>query len=358
MATSSSTRVLVSILKSNGPYSFEVARHFPGDHDVLIFDNNRFRDQLEAPIIVRGYRSTTSFALLTTLYLPFYLLWFGLTRLRRYDALYIPMYGPWDLPLAWLFKLARKPVVGTIHDAEMHAGASRIPTTLLLRSLLLKCTDHVVFLSKSQQRIGLRRHPGLRERTSVVPHGLISVPGIIPRPPEGRARLLFIGSIARYKGVEMLAEACVTISDQIERLNIVGRANYDISLPADAKIHFKNGYVSDQELAGYVNESDILILPYLEATQSGVLTIGVDAQKPMICTDVPGLREQLDDTEALFVQPTRDDLADGIRQLVSDVELQFRLYQSLGHRKQQLDWTALSEDLSMIVTETIARTHA
>lgn len=353
MAAPNSPRVLVSMLKSNGPYSFEVARNFPERHDVLTLDNNRFCDRIDAPVLVHGYRSPTSFAILTVLYLPFYLVWFAVTRLRRYDALYIPMYGPWDLPFAWLFKAARKPVVSTIHDAKLHAGAPRAAATLLLQSLLLRCTDHVVFLSKPQQRIGLRRHPEFKERTSVVPHGLISVPGILVKPPEGRRRLLFIGTIARHKGVEMLVEACLSISDQIERLDIVGRAEYDVTLPTHPKIHFRNTYVTDEELAGYVNRCDILVLPYLEATQSGVLTIGIDAQKPMVCTDVPALREQLDYTGAIFVPPTREGLANGIHELASNVDLQVQLHHQLGQRKRQLDWAILCQDLRTVVNQAI-----
>lgn len=47
----------------------------------------------------------------------------------------------------------------------------------------------------------------------------------------------------------------------------------------------------------------ILVLPYIDASQSGVLTLGIDSCIPMIISDLPGLREQLDDKCAYWVKP-------------------------------------------------------
>jgi len=54
------------------------------------------------------------------------------------------------------------------------------------------------------------------------------------------------------------------------------------------KLMLLNNFVNNNEISGYFNNADIIILPYIEASQSGVLPIAQHCCIPWIVTDVGG----------------------------------------------------------------------
>jgi glycosyltransferase involved in cell wall biosynthesis len=114
--------------------------------------------------------------------------------------------------------------------------------------------------------------------------------------------ILFFGTIRPYKGLEDLVEAF----DALPRakgthwdLLIVGETWENWTLPAEKvqrspfseDIEFVNRYVTDAELAGYLDRADLVALPYLRSSASGPLHIAMQKGIPVIVTDVGGLSE-------------------------------------------------------------------
>ena len=62
-----------------------------------------------------------------------------------------------------------------------------------------------------------------------------------------------------------------------------------------------NEFVPNEEVAKYYEVSDVVILPYRSATQSGILNVAYGFNKPVIVTDVGGLAEFVDDGKTGFV---------------------------------------------------------
>jgi glycosyltransferase involved in cell wall biosynthesis len=86
------------------------------------------------------------------------------------------------------------------------------------------------------------------------------------------------------------------------------------------------------------------VLPYLNATQSGVLAAALGNGRFAIVSDVGGLRDIVaQNRNGLLVPPGDSDaLAEAIRRVASDVDLRRRL--SLGARQlaeQELDWSRI-----------------
>jgi glycosyltransferase involved in cell wall biosynthesis len=106
--------------------------------------------------------------------------------------------------------------------------------------------------------------------------------------------ILFFGLIRPYKGLELLIEA---VRDLDVKLLVVGEVWEDDTiiekLTNNPKIEFIRGYVDDIRIPAYFNRADVLVLPYLRASSSGVAHIGMSFGLPIVYTDVGGLRESM-----------------------------------------------------------------
>lgn len=123
--------------------------------------------------------------------------------------------------------------------------------------------------------------------------------------------LLFFGYVRKYKGLDVLIEAFPSIlaSKPNAKLLIVGEF-YDDPKPyleqidrleiAD-KVRLINQFVPNEEVAKYYQVSDVVILPYRSATQSGILNVAYGFYKPVIVTNVGGLAEFVEEGKTGFV---------------------------------------------------------
>jgi glycosyltransferase involved in cell wall biosynthesis len=136
------------------------------------------------------------------------------------------------------------------------------------------------------------------------------------RPP-GPPRLLCFGRLLPYKGLDLLADALASLRPA-ERpvVRIVGCGS---DLPAlDALrgipgVTVENRWVPEPEIGQLLAWSDALILPYREASQSGVAAAALAAGRPVIATRVGGLTEQLSVApRALLCEPSSGSLARAI----------------------------------------------
>lgn len=114
--------------------------------------------------------------------------------------------------------------------------------------------------------------------------------------------LLFFGFVRPYKGLKILIEAMRLLPDVIH-LNVVGdfggnREEYDAMIreyDLIDRIEIHDGYVPDREVGGYFQACDAVVLPYIDATQSGIAQIAFGLEKPVIATKVGGLPEVVTD---------------------------------------------------------------
>lgn len=115
---------------------------------------------------------------------------------------------------------------------------------------------------------------------------------------EHKTTLLFFGLIREYKGLDVLLEAFKELPTKFQLL-IVGEVYGDASQLEDAiqyhprakDIHFENRFVEDDEVAGIFSMSDLVVLPYLRASQSGVTAVAIHFEKPIVASNVGGLSE-------------------------------------------------------------------
>jgi glycosyltransferase involved in cell wall biosynthesis len=130
--------------------------------------------------------------------------------------------------------------------------------------------------------------------------------------------ILFFGYVRGYKGLRYLIEAMPVLRERVPaRLLVVGEF-YDDPAPyeelvgklglADA-VRFVNRYVGNEEVEGFFAASDLVVLPYVSATQSGIVQIAIAFDRPAVVTDVGGLPEAIVPERTGFVVPPRDPAA-------------------------------------------------
>jgi D-inositol-3-phosphate glycosyltransferase len=113
--------------------------------------------------------------------------------------------------------------------------------------------------------------------------------------------MLFFGIIRKYKGLDILLEAFADKRLQHHNLKlIVAGEFYEDDKPYEDIIKKHNlqdsvilhtHFIPDDKVVNYFCASDIIVQPYKNATQSGVTQIAYHFEKPMLVTNVGGLKE-------------------------------------------------------------------
>jgi glycosyltransferase involved in cell wall biosynthesis len=141
-----------------------------------------------------------------------------------------------------------------------------------------------------------------------------------------RPIVLMFGLMRPYKGIDVLLDAWrgAEGEEPIEdaELLIAGMPRMDISAlraTAPANVSFDPHFVTDEELPAYFERADLVVLPYLQADQSGVLFTALAFGKPLLLSDVGGFPE-MQSTGAARIVEAGDPRALGkaLRELVAD----------------------------------------
>jgi len=163
--------------------------------------------------------------------------------------------------------------------------------------------------------------------------------------------VLFFGRIDRYKGLEYLVEAEKLLRPQFPRLSVIvagaiKRPAYCDSLRGDSPgITFRLGYQSPEHVEQLFRWADVVTLPYLEASQSGVLQIAVAFGVPVVATSVGAIPEAITDRVNGLLVPPRDpeSLARAIAELLTDTQTRSRVIDSLrAEREGRFSWSVIA----------------
>ena len=145
-------------------------------------------------------------------------------------------------------------------------------------------------------------------RYTLVPHPVYEIFGSGLPKDKARAALgvqderaiLFFGYVRRYKGLHILLDAMPAILKSVKlKLLIVGEFYDDEQKYRDQitkkglqdNVIVHSDYVPNDQVNKYFSAADVVVLPYVSATQSGIVQIAYQFDKPVIATDVGGLSE-------------------------------------------------------------------
>lgn len=171
-------------------------------------------------------------------------------------------------------------VVRTVHNLAPHAKGDAEEARLL--SGLDELVDTYVLLNSCTPAPS-------RGRSVIVPHGdYVEQFASIPRSQVRTGRLLYFGRIEPYKGVVELMDAFAHADIPESELRIVGSAAPAMAQEIEARTRRSPstsallGYVSDEQMVAEITAAELVVLPYREMHNSGVLLVALSLGKPVL----------------------------------------------------------------------------
>lgn len=215
----------------------------------------------------------------------------------------------------------RHPAARAIYVCDNVVPHERRPGDALLTRYGLGAADGFVVMSAAVRDELLAILPGARWR--LVPHPIYSLfGGAVEKSFARRALgleegpwLLFFGYVRRYKGLDLLLEALPRIRERVPARLLVagefyeGEARYRQQVRAlglEAAVRFDADYIPESRVPLYFSATDLTVLPYHSATQSGIVQVAYQLDSPVVCTDVGGLAEVVREGESGFIVPPED----------------------------------------------------
>lgn len=228
-------------------------------------------------------------------------------RLRKFictekiEFVYLPMTQIFSGIIVLFLKLTTSvKIIFTMHDAATHDERHNWIKQFLLRIDIFAC-DGVLFVSDYVKDSTMKRYfEGLPNETA--PFGKLNATRAeIDRSWKPIPNILFFGRIEKYKGLDLFVESLEILSKANKNFNFTIAGSGIIcdrtreKIDQLKKLHqglLVNRWISDSELHDLHLCADILVVPYLEASQSGVLASAQDYVIPFVCTNVGALPEQ------------------------------------------------------------------
>lgn len=249
----------------------------------------------------------------------------------------------------------RKKLILTVHDPFPHTGEQSFRREFF-RKLSMRTIPKFILLNDSQKdsfikAYKLRSNQVHISRLGVYDciHNFIDEGGC---ECESSKNILFFGRISPYKGVEYLLKAMKAVHDEIPDATLTiaggGKMYFDISPYQNLSyIEIINHYIGMAELAKLIKRATIVVCPYTDATQSGVLMTAYSLCKPVIATNVGGLVEMVDNGKSGLLIPPKNIkcLADAIIYLLNHPRLikDIQKFISTKYFKGSRSWRNIAE---------------
>ncbi len=165
--------------------------------------------------------------------------------------------------------------------------------------------------------------------------------------------LLFFGFIRGYKGLDLLLQALAKLDDSIE-LIVAGEIygsfdSYQEIIDKEnlsKRVHLFTDYISDDQVSDFFSASDVCMLPYKSATQSGITAIAHHFDLPIIATDVGGLKESVHhESNGLIVPKPEPEAISVVITRYFKESMKEKMSQQIASEKKDNSWENFAEKL-------------
>lgn len=246
-------------------------------------------------------------------------------KANHYDVIHLtwpPTY------LDFFIYCLKKKIVLTVHDPFPHSSQVH-GIREFERKRAFKNIDHIILLNKEQKTNFVERY-GLGIPSKHIYSSCLSRYDYLLIHKDNvkdvnKNQLVFFGQIFSHKGVDYLLEAMEIVHEQIPDASLIVAGNgkywFDIRKYENKPyIDIQNRYIPDSELVSMISSSAIVVVPYIDATQSGVIMTAYAFNRPCIATNVGALSEMVNDgVNGVIIPPKNSSaLAEAIVSLLQD----------------------------------------
>jgi len=173
--------------------------------------------------------------------------------------------------------------------------------------------------------------------------------------------ILFFGFIREYKGLHILLQAMPAVLKKMDLKLLVAGEFYDDNtkyfdlikkLNLEESVLVFDEYIPNEEVGLYYSAADIVVLPYITATQSGIIQIAYNYNKPVITTNVGGLPEVVKEKETGFIVPAENPeaLAQAIVEFYETKDT-ITFEKNIEEFKKQFSWDRMASEIEGFLNE-------
>jgi glycosyltransferase involved in cell wall biosynthesis len=243
----------------------------------------------------------------------------------------------------------RIPKILTVHDPIPHSGESSKKHTAISQ-LNYRFFNNIILLNQSQTEAYLINSGKTINNLFFSRLGSYSYFQIYNQSKyiKKRNQILFFGRISPYKGIEELCRAFRLVISEFSdaKLIIAGSGEYSFNISeyqSSPNYSFINRYIPNTELVQLIQESQFVVCPYKDATQSGVIMTSFALDKPVVATNVGGLKEMvIHNQTGLLIEPNN------IPQLANSIKWMFKNPNVIEEMRNNIQRLNLSGNLSWI----------
>lgn len=256
-------------------------------------------------------------------------------------------------------------LITTFHDPKPHRGENDLLTRITFFFGTMY-SDRIIVHGKKLKEIMIKEYEIHDEKISVIPIGEHMVAPFKKYEnhdiKEERNLILFFGRIHEYKGLEYLIKAEPFITKHVPdaKIIIAGKGisfkKYEKMIINKQNFIIYNHYISYQKGAELFQRASIVVLPYIEASQSGVVVTAYGFKKPVIVTNTGSIPEIVDDNITGLIVPPRNSiaLAEAIVKLLKDENLRIRMGENAYKKlKTDMSWDNIADKTIEVYKEAI-----
>ena len=289
-----------------------------------------------------------------------------LKRIQRFKPAVIHFQGGFlwfNLALPFL---EHCPIVTTIHDPIVHSGDLQSKKMVFFKpnSLAVMYSDRLIVHGQEIKRLILSEKFLGQNKIHVIPHGHFTsfTRWKSDDISEDTNLILFFGRIWQYKGLEYLIKAEPEITRSLPNVKIIIAGlgepieRYLEMILHPDKFLIYNYFVPEKMVAWLFQKSALVVLPYIECSQSGVIPLAYSFAKPVVATQVGSIPEVVENEKTgVLVPPANSScLAEAVIELMQDSKKRRRLGQN-GYKKvsSELGWQRIATMTIQVYREAV-----
>jgi glycosyltransferase involved in cell wall biosynthesis len=261
----------------------------------------------------------------------------------------------------WVFLyifLKKNKIVQTLHEVTPREAKSSFLDSLKLKLLISDSIPIIFHSNTSKERfIALKRNISKKEisneNLTMIRFGLFETYQCfknesVNRNKNGKMNILTFGRITPSKGINFLVEAVKIIKNKYPiHLVIAGNGEPYFDFSGIKSYEFINRFISNEEIVSMIETSDVIVLPYVSASQSGVPMTAFAFNKPIIASNIAGFKEVIDhmETGLLVDNLNTQSLASSIEILAKNKELRAAMSRNIEkkYREGEFSWESIAE---------------
>jgi glycosyltransferase involved in cell wall biosynthesis len=201
----------------------------------------------------------------------------------------------------FLVALLKTKLIINVHDPIQHSGEKNLKN-IFARKIFYKKVSKFITFSKFSKSIFIENNKKkFCVNLNLKPY--LFYLNYLNKNDDKKTKFSFIGRISAYKGIDIFLDAISILNNKYNNISyLIAGAPFNDTIGEKLvnqyqfeNVEFKLKHLSNLELCNIIQESKIIVCPYRDATQSGVVMTALALNTPLIVSNQGGLPEYIEE---------------------------------------------------------------